>query len=102
MNSRFHATEQISDPLAALARVREIYDTNTAYLRDAFQRFATAEDLRTRVRACYPFIRVRTQTANRADTRLSFGFVAGPGRYEATLARPDLVGNYYAEQFRRL
>jgi AMP nucleosidase len=38
----------------------------------------------------------------RADSRLAYGFVAGPGRYETTLTRPDLFGNYYREQFRLL
>ena len=43
-----------------------------------------------RVRACYPFVRVHTDTVARADSRLSYGFVAGPGTYETTLTRPDL------------
>ena len=37
---------------------------------------------------------------NSADiARLSFGFVAGPGKFETTLTRPDLFGDYYLEQF---
>jgi hypothetical protein len=42
------------------------------------------------VRACYPFVRVHTDTVARADSRLAYGFVAGPGVYETTLTRPDL------------
>jgi AMP nucleosidase len=38
----------------------------------------------------------------RADSRLSYGFVSGPGTYETTLTRPDLFANYYLEQFRLL
>ena len=38
-------------------------------------------------------------TVARADSRLSYGFVAGPGTYETTLTRPDLFANYYREQF---
>ena len=102
MANQSRATELIADPGEALARVREIYDRHTAYLRDAFQRFAAGEELPGRVRACYPVVRVSTQTATRTDTRLSYGFVAGPGRYETTLTRPDLFGDYYAEQFRLL
>jgi AMP nucleosidase len=98
----FHPAEKTGDPLAALARVRELYDTSTAFLRSAFQRFAAGEDLDARVRACYPFVRVQTQRATRADSRLSYGFVAAPGRYATTLTRPDLFGDYYAEQFRLL
>jgi AMP nucleosidase len=52
-----------------------------------------------RVRAFYPFVRVATSTVARADSRLSYGFVAGPGTYETTLTRPDLFASYYAEQF---
>ena len=44
------------------------------------------------MRACYPFVRVHTDTVARADSRLSYGFVAGPGTYETTLTRPDLFG----------
>ena len=54
------------------------------------------------MRACYPFVRVRTDTVARADSRLSYGFVAGPGTFETTLTRPDLFANYYLEQFRLL
>jgi len=45
---------------------------------------------------------VHTDTVARADSRLSYGFVAGPGTYEITLTRPDLFSNYYLEQFRLL
>src|SRR5690606_31133065 len=53
-------------------------------------------------RACYPLVRVRTDTVARADSRLSYGFVAGPGVFETTLTRPDLFADYYLEQFRLL
>jgi AMP nucleosidase len=32
------------------------------------------------------------------SAHLSFGFVAGPGRFETTLSRPDLYADYYLEQ----
>jgi AMP nucleosidase len=59
-------------------------------------------DIGQHVRACYPFVRVRTDTVARADSRLSYGFVDGPGTFETTLTRPDLYARYYAEQFRLL
>jgi AMP nucleosidase len=98
----FIAPLRFDDPDAAVAHVREIYDNAIAYLRATLQRFLAGEDLRHRVRACYPFIRVHTDTVARADSRLSYGFVAGPGTYETTLTRPDLFGAYYLEQFRLL
>src|ERR1700743_2866936 len=55
-----------------------------------------------RLRACYPFVRVRTETNTRVDSRRSYGFVAGPGVFETTVTRPDLFGNYYREQTRVL
>src|SRR5215831_8042761 len=79
MADQSHATELLGNPGAAPARAREIYDRNTDYLRDAFRRFAAGEELSGRVRACYPVVRVRTETVTRTDTRLSYGFVAGPG-----------------------
>ena len=55
-----------------------------------------------RVRATYPYVRIRVDTVLRADSRLAYGFVAGPGRYETTLTRPDIYAEYYREQFRLL
>jgi AMP nucleosidase len=105
------APTRFDDPSATLAQVRRIYEGSVAHLRDALQRFVSGEtpqadtagsDPLTRVRACYPFVRVHTDTVARADSRLSYGFVAGPGTYETTLTRPDLFGDYYLEQFRLL
>jgi AMP nucleosidase len=98
----FFAPERFSDPDLALARVTRIYDESLAHLRDALHRFVGGDDLTQHVRACYPYVRVHTDTVARADSRLSYGFVAGPGTYETTLTRPDLYSDYYREQFRLL
>ncbi|WP_411885518.1 AMP nucleosidase [Polaromonas sp. YR568] len=104
----FIAPTRYSDPAAALAQVRAIYDQQIAHLRNAMQRYVAGETLPGHVRACYPFVRIHTDTVARAIletpdiSQLSFGFVAGPGRFETTLTRPDLYGNYYLEQFRLL
>ena len=99
----FIAPARFDDAEAALAQARAIYDASVAHLRDAMQRFVAGETLPGQVRACYPFVRVHTDTVRRAPTRaLSYGFVAGPGTYETTLTRPDLFGGYYLEQFRLL
>jgi len=96
------APARFDDPAAALAQARTIYDSSIAHLRAALQGFVAGDELPTRVRACYPFVRVHTDTVARADSRLSYGFVAGPGTFETTLTRPDLFGPYYLEQFRLL
>ena len=102
----FIAPARFSDPAAVLEQVRLIYDSGLTHLREAMQRFVAGESLPGRVRACYPFVRVHTHTVSRrtpaANAWLSYGFVAGPGRYETTLTRPDLFERYYREQFRLL
>ena len=104
----FIAPMRFRDPAAALAQVREIYDQQIAHLRSAMQRYVAGDTLPGHVRACYPFVRIHTDTVARAilETpdieQLSYGFVAGPGRFETTLTRPDLYNDYYLEQFRLL
>ena len=87
---------------AALAQVRRIYGGSIAHLRDTLHRFVAGEDVGEHVRACYPFVRVHSSTVARADSRLAYGFVAGPGTFETTLTRPDLFGRYFLEQFELL
>ena len=94
--------EDFADPAAALARVHEIYDLAVDHLRRGLQHYVDGADIGRHVRACYPLLRVRTDTVARADSRLSYGFVAGPGVFETTLTRPDLFADYYLEQFRLL
>ena len=104
----FIAPTRYTDPAAALAQVRAIYDQQIAHLRSAMQRYVAGETLPGHVRACYPFVRIHTETVARAilETpdieQLSYGFVAGPGHFETTLTRPDLYSDYYLEQFRLL
>jgi AMP nucleosidase len=99
----FIAPMRFTDPAAALAQARLIYDNSIDHLRQAMQRYVAGEDLPGHVRACYPFVRVQTDTVTRQasnqSARLSYGFVAGPGRFETTLTRPDLYARYYLEQF---
>ncbi|RYF43164.1 MAG: AMP nucleosidase, partial [Comamonadaceae bacterium] len=102
----FIAPARFTDAAAALDQVRMIYARQIGHLREAMQRFVAGESLPGHVRACYPFVRVHTATVARHDAPdaalLSYGFVAGPGRFETTLTRPDLFGEYYLEQFRLL
>jgi AMP nucleosidase len=93
---------EFNDPDAALAHAVAIYDAGVAHLRGHLQAFLAGELPGERVRATYPYVRIRVDTVLRADSRLAYGFVAGPGRYETTLTRPDLFGRYFREQFRLL
>src|SRR3954469_25676297 len=94
------------NPESALNQVRAIYGQQIHHLREAMQRFVAGEAMPGRVRACYPYVRIQTDSvvpqAALENSGLSYGFVASAGRYETTLTRPDLYGNYYLEQFRLL
>ena len=92
-------TQSFTDAEAAFAHASTIYSSGINHLRQSLQDFVAGTTPPGRIRACYPFVRVRTDTVARADSRLSYGFVAGPGVYETTLTRPDLFANYYREQF---
>jgi AMP nucleosidase len=43
-------------------------------------------------------VRISIATHTRLDSRLAYGFVAGPGTYETTVTRPDLFRRYLLEQ----
>src|SRR3954464_1698793 len=94
------------DAESALDQVRAIYAQQINHLREAMQRFVAGEAMPGRVRACYPYVRIQTDSvvpqAALENSGLSYGFVASAGRYETTLTRPDLYGNYYLQQFRLL
>ena len=79
------APARYDDPAAALAQVRTIYDASIQHLRSALQSFVAGANSVGRSRACYPFVRIHTDTVARADSRLSYGFVSGPGTFETTL-----------------
>ncbi|MEN9417429.1 MAG: hypothetical protein RI988_1049, partial [Pseudomonadota bacterium] len=98
----FTAPARFDDAASALAQVQRIYGASTTHLREALQRFVSGTDDGQRVRAFYPFVRIHTRTVARADSRLAYGFVSGPGTYETTLTRPDLFADYYREQFELL
>ena len=102
LQPEFIAPTRHTDAASALAQAARIYEAGLAHLRQAMQRFVAGEDFTGRVRACYPQVRIHIDTVARADSRKSFGFVAGPGRFETTLTRTDLFGPYYLEQFRLL
>jgi AMP nucleosidase len=92
------ATEAFIDASRAVARLAEIYERNVGFLRDSLEAYVRGEPLETPVRATYPFVRITTGTHARVDSRLSYGFVSGPGVHETTVTRPDLFRDYFNEQ----
>ncbi|MGJ5074273.1 AMP nucleosidase [Bradyrhizobium oligotrophicum] len=95
-------TESFTDAAAAVARLEEIYERNTAFLRGHFEAYANGLVPATRIRATYPFVRLTTASHARLDSRLAYGFVAGPGVHETSVTRPDLFRSYLTEQIRLL
>jgi len=102
----FIAPMRFTDADAALAQVMRIYEGSIAHLRQAMQCFVAGTDMEGHVRACYPLVRLQTETVSRKGgpegAGLSYGFVEGPGRFETTLTRPDLFADYYRKQFQLL
>ena len=92
------ATEAFRDAATAVVRLTEIYERNTEFLRRHFAAYLKGNKPARRVRACYPFVRITTGTFARVDSRLSYGFVSGPGVHETTVTRPDLFRRYFTEQ----
>jgi AMP nucleosidase len=97
---------RFTDADAALAQVMRIYEGSIAHLRQAMQDFVAGTEMGGHVRACYPLVRLQTETVSRKGgpegAGLSYGFVEGPGRFETTLTRPDLFASYYRKQFQLL
>ncbi|ESR22666.1 AMP nucleosidase [Lutibaculum baratangense] len=91
-------TEEFRDAESALRRIEEIYERNTAFLREQFRAYLSGRAPSSRVRAAYPFVRIATRSHARVDSRLSYGFVAHPGVHETTVTRPDVFRDYYLEQ----
>ena len=106
----FTPPQRFVDPVLALGHVQALYQQAVAHLQAALRQFLqqpVAPQAPLRVRACYPFVRLQTTRSSHRPgsaehSRLSYGFVAGPGRFETTLTRPDLFADYYLEQFRLL
>ncbi|MFZ5750502.1 MAG: AMP nucleosidase [Pseudomonadota bacterium] len=92
------AFEAFDDAEAAVSRLEALYAQATAFLFDKFVAALAGQRPHGRVRAFYPEIRLTTTSHAKADSRLSFGHVATPGTYSATVTRPDLFRNYLVQQ----
>ncbi|MGB3148816.1 MAG: AMP nucleosidase [Paracoccaceae bacterium] len=92
------APEAFTDAAAAVARLELLYDRATRFLVEHFSATLRGQRPSGRVRAYYPEIRISTSSHATADSRLSFGHVAAPGTYVATVTRPDLFRDYLTQQ----
>ena len=92
------AAESFTDAAEAVARLEALYDEATAFLLEKFNGTLESKTARNRFRAFYPEVRISVSSHIKADSRLSFGHVALPGTYTATITRPDLFRNYLTQQ----
>ena len=82
--------EEFQSAEAAVDRLQLLYDLATDYLAARFAETRRDGPTQQHYRAYYPEIRITTTSFLQADSRLSFGHVAGPGPYSTTVTRPDL------------
>ncbi|WP_126975365.1 AMP nucleosidase [Frigidibacter oleivorans] len=97
-----HAAEAFTDPAAAVDRLEALYGQATDFLLDGFNRVIAEGHPGRRIRAFYPEVRITVTSHMKGDSRLSFGHVALPGTYSATITRPDLFRNYLIQQLGQL
>ncbi len=90
-----YKTKSFKSPDDAFAYIKEIYDAQVGGLQEAFKSFAKGDLKEKKVRGFYPFIRIKTESGQRPDTRLAYGFVTREGTYETTVTRPDIFDEYY-------
>lgn len=90
--------EDFTDATAAVDRLEMLYNGATSFLAQNFRAAMESGHADRRYRAFYPEVRITTTTHAKVDSRLSFGHVSRPGRFAATITRPDLFRNYLEQQ----
>ncbi len=102
--SPFFAPQSFLSAKEAVAHIQAIYSASIAHLRAGLDAFVAGTLGERRVRAHYPFVRLRTQSHTRARSakRLSYGFVQGTGTFETTLTKPELFEGYLLQQLELL
>jgi len=95
-------TKSFSDPSAARDYVAQIYERNTQFIRNAVKELSDGNRPKGRIRATYPFVQVESQSFQKIDSRLPFGFLHSPGVYRTTISEPELFKYYLTDQFTQL
>lgn len=90
--------ETFKNAKAAVDRLCDLYQSATTFLCKSFSDALNEGQPPKRIRAFYPEIRIITKSFAKIDSRLSFGHVAEPGVYAATITRPDLFRHYLEQQ----
>ncbi len=92
------AEREFADAKAAVDALCTIYERNTAFLRDAFEKIHHGQTPAVRYRAYYPEIGIVTSSYARVDSRLAYGHMSDPGHYKTSITRPDLFRTYLEDQ----
>ncbi len=99
--------QEFTDADAAVARITDIYQKNTALIRNSLLSIAESQALPQKLPnlndSTYPYlgIKVTRHTLN-VDDRIAFGAVLEAGTYGTTLTRPDIFHTYYKKQIELL
>lgn len=101
------ALQEFWDPDAAVARITEIYNQNTATIRRAFLDIAQSNSLPKKLpkleNATYPYLGIKVKSSNlNVNDLIAFGAVLEAGTYGTTLTRPDIFHFYYRKQIELL
>ena len=89
---------EFHDAEAAVDQLCKLYDLSVDFLREQFAAALAGPVPTQRIRAFYPEIRLTTRSFERIDSRLAFGYVAGPGTHATTVTRPRLFHSYLIDQ----
>ena len=92
------AAEAFTDAEAAVSRLEALYTQATRFLCGHFSETLKGNRPPAQVRAYYPEVRITTTSHASADSRMSFGHLAVPGTYVASITRPDLFRHYLVQQ----
>ncbi|MEM7302569.1 MAG: AMP nucleosidase [Pseudomonadota bacterium] len=92
------AASECVDAKEAVKLLCDIYEAQTGFLRRNFEAVIKGEAEPARFRGYYPEVKLSLNSHTRVDSRLSFGFVGGPGDYSTTITEPDLFGKYLTHQ----
>ncbi len=93
------AKKSFSDPVATWEYVQEIYLRNTNFIREQLMKLIKGEVPKGRVRAYYPQVEVVSTSHQKIVSRLPYGFLHSPGKYQTSLTHPKFFKYYLLEQF---
>ena len=86
------------DSAQATQALIELYNASVIFLCEHFKQALKDNRPKGRYRAFYPQISITTTRFAQIDSRLSFGYVAGPNTYATTITQPVLFRNYLIQQ----